>query len=351
MNRSKGEICFYIKSLDKAQSKISVNVLVNEVQAIQNLMYIIGDYLEGYKPRNGGDYPKSVKENCELVITDVQQGSLAVHMGLSQPQQALPIPDLEGTYGERAIKMANSVLGITSSEDLIYPKILALFEGDEHRAYRSLQELDSIWPDDDLPYHIEVNFGEKERIELKPERKPIIKDALVKQPEPSAKTISGRLVEISVERKRQFVLDTPEGRYTCKYPQELEEYVIRRIKNLVSVSGILENNKRIINIESEMAFKPLKYLPLTHVKFDEDNTKELNRAINLEVDFEDNEYILYNADFKLLVTSKDLKDGMDEINNEFMELWSDYVEEDINNLSEGGILFRKKLLSVFNEGI
>lgn len=314
-------------------------------------MYLIGDYLEGHKARSAGDYPKSVKQNCELVITGVEQGSLAVRMGLSQPQKALPFPDLDGTFGERAIKMANTVLGIASSEHLIYPKILGLFEEDEHRAYRSLQELENIWPDEDLPYHIEVSFGKKERVELKPERKPIIRDALVKPPEPSAKTVTGRLVEISVERKRQFAVDTPDGRYVCKYPPELEEYVIRRIKHLVSVSGTLEGNKRVINIENEMAFKPLKYLNYTHVKFDTDRIKELAKPINLEVDFEDEEYILYNSEFNLLVTSKDLKEGMEEINKEFLLFWSDYVKEDINNLTEGGIGFREKLLSLFNEGI
>ncbi|PKL58453.1 MAG: hypothetical protein CVV34_02210, partial [Methanomicrobiales archaeon HGW-Methanomicrobiales-5] len=75
------------------------------------------------------------------------------------------------------------------------------------------------------------------------------------------------------------------------------------------------------------------------------------KSINLEVDFEDEEYILYNNDFNLLVTSKNLKEGMAEINREFVLLWSDYVEEDINNLTEGGIRFREKLLSLFNGAI
>lgn len=351
MDKTAKDINVYIKSLDKAHPKISVNILVSNIQAIQNLMYLIGDYLEGHKARNAGDYPKSVKDNCELVITGVKQGSLEIQMRPSQTQQALPIPDLEGTYGERAIKMANCALGIASSEHLVYPRVLDLFGGDEHRAYRSLQELESIWPDEDSPYQIEVGFGGKERVELKPERKPIIRDALVKPPEPSAKTVSGRLVEISVERKRQFAVDTPDGRYICKYPRELEEYVIKRIKNLVSVSGVLEGRRKVINIESEMAFKPLKYLQFSQVKFDKKTVKELAKPINLEVDFDDEEYILYNNDFNLLVTSKNLKEGMDEINREFVLLWSDYVEEDINNLSEGGIQFREKLLSLFNGAI
>ena len=52
-----------------------------------------------------------------------------------------------------------------------------------------------------------------------------------------------------------------------------------------------------------------------------------------------------------LVTSGNLKDGVERINDELKLLWLDYVEEETGNLTEGGIVFRNKLRSLLDEGI
>jgi len=348
MVRSSREIALYIKSNDKNHPEISVNALISNFQAIQNLMYIMGDHLEGHQPRTAGDFPKSVKQNCELVISRLEQGSAAITMRVSHDQYGLP--GAGGTYGERAISLVGTVIDIASNKEDIFPEVVELLHGDEHRAIRSVQELENLWPDEDSIYDVTLGFGSLGPIKLDRTRKPIIKNALIRPPKPTEKTISGRMVELRVDRKRQFVIDTPEGKYTCRYPPELEEFVIKRIKQLVSVSGSIGKTARSINIEGEMAFKPLNSLPLTHIRFNED-IRELRYPIDLEVEFENDEYILYNNEFNLLVTSDNLKDGVERINDELKLLWLDYVEEETGNLTEGGVVFRNKLRSLLDEGI
>ena len=347
MVRSSREIALYIKSNDKNHPEISVNALISNFQAIQNLMYIMGDHLEGHQPRTAGDFPKSVKQNCELVISRLEQGSAAITMRVSHDQYGLP--GAGGTYGERAISLVGTVIDIASNQEDIFPEVVELLHGDEHRAIRSVQELENLWPDEDSIYDVTLGLALWGRSTDRT-RKPIIKNALIRPPKPTEKTISGRMVELRVDRKRQFVIDTPEGKYTCRYPPELEEFVIKRIKQLVSVSGSIGKTARSINIEGEMAFKPLNSLPLTHIRFNED-IRELRYPIDLEVEFENDEYILYNNEFNLLVTSGNLKDGVERINDELKLLWLDYVEEETGNLTEGGIVFRNKLRSLLDEGI
>jgi len=62
----------------KTTRRYPFNALISNFQAIQNLMYIMGDHLEGHQPRTAGDFPKSVKQNCELVISRLEQGSAAI---------------------------------------------------------------------------------------------------------------------------------------------------------------------------------------------------------------------------------------------------------------------------------
>lgn len=343
------EISINIASHSEEHPKISVNALISNFQAIQNLMYVICDHLEGHKPRAAGDFPKTVKDNCELEISELKQGSVDATVRLSHNQYGLP--GAGGTFGERAISIAGTIIDIASSQDEIYPKVLSILNNDEDRAVKSIEVVDNLWPEQDSIYDVNIGFGSAEKVKLDPQRKPIIKNAIIKSPKPIKKTVTGRLVELSVDKKRQFIIDTPEGKYTCKYPPELEGIVIKRIKQLVSVSGSTEEGQRTINIANEKEFKPLKNLPLTHIRFDESHVLSLRVPINLEVEFENDEYILYNDDFSLLVTCNDLKDGVDRINGEFKLLWFDYVEEDVSKLTEGGVQFREKLLSLPAEGI
>jgi len=89
---------------------------------------------------------------------------------------------------------------------------------------------------------------------------------------------------------------------------------------------------------------------ITHIRLDEGIYK-LRYPIDLEIEFESDEYILHNNEFNLLTTSRDLKDGIERIGDELKLLWLDYSEEETRNLTEGGIIFRDKLHSLLNEEI
>jgi len=53
-------------------------------------IYYIVDDLEGNTPRKGGDFPNSVKERAQLVVTEMRIGSVEAQLAISDTQMGLP---------------------------------------------------------------------------------------------------------------------------------------------------------------------------------------------------------------------------------------------------------------------
>jgi len=88
------------------------------------------------------------------------------------------------------------------------------------------------------------------------------------------------------------------------------------------------------------------HIPLMYVKI-HGEIREVKNPIDLSVEFEDGDYIIYNNDFHLLVVAPDLKEAMQEINYELAANWEDYVERDAGDLTKGALEFRENLRGLF----
>lgn len=87
------------------------------------------------------------------------------------------------------------------------------------------------------------------------------------------------------------------------------------------------------------------YIPLIYVRV-RGEIRELADPIELCVEVEGGEYILYNHAYRLLAVAPDLREGLIEITAEFETNWKDFVERDENDLTDGALQFRRKLLSL-----
>ncbi|MEA3324311.1 MAG: hypothetical protein U9Q37_04135 [Euryarchaeota archaeon] len=57
-------------------------------------------------------------------------------------------------------------------------------------------------------------------------------------------------------------------------------------------------------------------------------------------------YIAYNDDLGLLVAAQSMKEAIEGINEEFVTLWSEYVEVTEHELTDGAKNFRDKLIEL-----
>ena len=78
----------HIATKDKDHKPISAAIVAENFQKIQNIIYYIVDDLEGNVPRRGGDFPNSVKEKSELVLTGMRFGSIEAELTISNSQPA-----------------------------------------------------------------------------------------------------------------------------------------------------------------------------------------------------------------------------------------------------------------------
>ncbi len=337
-------IRIHIATKDNDHKPVSAAIVAENFQKIQNIICYIVDDLEGNVPRRGGDFPNSVKEKCELVLTGIRLGSIEAELTISNSQTGLPG---EETFGERAISIGNEIIqAISKDEDAAY--VVSRLIKNEQRSYRIIREFESIWPDCESKYKIGLNFGVKPMVFLDPACKHVLRSILSRPADNAEKVVMGRLMEVRVDQKRSFQIDTIEGMVTCFYAPELEDKIVENIGRLVLVKGVmaLERGKYALCIREEKSIEGLGWLPLSDVIIGGKSSK-LKEPIYLDVLYENDNYILSNDKFHLRAEEPSLKTAMEEINKEIEVLWEDYVEASLEELSKDALDLRKELISAF----
>jgi hypothetical protein len=224
--------------------------------------------------------------------------------------------------------------------------VVSRYIKNEERSYRIIREFESIWPDGESRYNIHLNFGKTPVILLDPARKNALRAILSRPPENTEKSVMGRLMEVRVDQKRSFQIDTVEGLVTCLYAPALEEKIVENIGRLVLVRGVmaLERGKYNLSLKDEKSLEGIDWLPLSDVKIGGKSIK-LKEPIYLDVSYEDDNYIISNDRFHLRAEDSSLKAAIAEINEEIEVLWEDYVEAGLDELSQDALDLRRELIS------
>ena len=84
-------------------------------------------------------------------------------------------------------------------------------------------------------------------------------------------------------------------------------------------------------------------VPLIYVRI-QGIIRELRRPIEISIETDGEEYILYNHEYRLLVTAPDLSRGLKDIVDEFEENWDGFVLQDESTLLAGALDLKEKLL-------
>lgn len=332
-------------------NKVSVEYLAEIFQHLQNILYSIGDHLEGNEPRSKGDFPQSVKDHCTLVISRLNTGSVHAQMQIGDIQESLP--EMQ-TLGEKAISVSDGLLRLLLKEDVIdmnrINSELCNIINNPHRLNRILREYDAIWPEDISKIKVSFQFGKSSSIPLDPSRKDLIRSILRKAPVEYEKEIEGRLIELRVDKKREFQIDSTEGLITCQYTPEIESIITGSIGELVRIRGLMKpkGGKFVLHINDENSLDSLKHINIKSFMIGKVE-KHLKDPISVNVIFENDQYIVSNDEMGLLVAAHSMKNAYEEIQEELAILWSEYVNVDENELTNGAKQFREKLIDLLGQ--
>lgn len=86
-------------------------------------------------------------------------------------------------------------------------------------------------------------------------------------------------------------------------------------------------------------------IPLMHVKINQ-KIIELKEPVEITVEMDEDEYILFNHEYRLLVVASHVYDGMKDILDEFEENWKDFALGDENDMGKDALELRQKLCSI-----
>jgi len=341
-------IRIYIKPKDEKQKEVSIITIADFFKNLQILLYQVCDEIVENEVRKTGRYPNFIKDHCDLVLKNVVISSTDAIVGLGSSQTILPFPDVSNTIGEQAIAKTHKIFEIVQERDNIYPDLSPEIS-DKERRYRVLSAVDGIWPDENNRYEYNLAIGEKTLNKMNPKRKPKIREALKREPEPSEKTIFGRLVELDVTKKHSCQIETESGKIKCKYSPNLMSGIKGNIGEFIAVSGEMKNSTTI-TLTSEFAIRRIETIPIKHMILDE-HLMELKKEVELSVNYdkEHENYIIDSNLFNVFSINNKLDLAIKDIKEQIGMLWKGFVKDDISNLSESAIGFRNLLIEIIGE--
>jgi len=78
---------------------------------------------------------------------------------------------------------------------------------------------------------------------------------------------------------------------------------------------------------------------------------ELKKEVSLDIDYdrEKDKYTLENDQLNIFAVDNNLDQAIESIEEQIGMLWKEFVKEDITNLTESAIDFRKMLLNMLGE--
>lgn len=114
-------------------------------------------------------------------------------------------------------------------------------------------------------------------------------------------------------------------KYLKLYPRETYSDIIGRLTE----SGI--------HPQQQVPFT----IPLMHVKIRQ-KIIELIKPVEISVEMDEDEYILFNHEYRLLVVTSDIQDGMRGILEEFEENWKDFTLGDVKTMGGGALELKIK---------
>lgn len=318
--------------------KISALYLAEALQHTQNILYQVGDYLSGNTVRQKGDFPKPIKESCTLFVTELKNGSAIATMNVYNGQNGL---------GINSLCITDDLMTALSKIDVSEEKLHEIIN-DPRRVNKILREVNLMLPDEESNLNLSFSFDNSKTTTFNFKQKEKIESILHKAPEKGEKEVFGRLIDVRVDKNRSIQIDSIDGLIRCKYTSDIEEYVTSLLGKFVKIRGKITpipSGTFVLEIDQESCIEPLSQYILTSVEIDNIPVK-LKQTIPIELDFENDYYIAFNDNLRLLCAQPTLKKTIEGIREEFDTLWSEYVKANEQELSEGGKALRNRLIDI-----
>lgn len=327
---------------ENRQKNIPITVVADYLRRVQHILYLICDQVEKNPFRSCGDFPGSVKDKCELVVTDLSIGSVCAALSLASPQTGL-FPEFPQP-GIQAINIFGKLVNASASEDEDVETHFTHEIPDVSRARKLMREFRELIPEEQSDITVSLGAGEREPVVLSPRYRDRFQKALQHSAEDPEIEILGRLVEISVDKKRRLRVDTPIGEKLISYSPDVEPDLLQNVGRIVRFKATtnMKKSNAIAHIDDDVTLVALERIPISELVI-HGTTYVLDTPLEFEMEFEEEEYILTNCDLHLVVSCRRLKDCGRQVSEQMESLIDTYCSEPDEALTQDGREFRDRL--------
>ena len=329
--------------------KIGLEGVGNLLISLQNMVWHMGNYIEGLPYSDHGRLKNHIIEDYGLVIKALSSGSIAIDVGAKETFAQARFE--EGSVSLGPLPVDRAVTKITDFIEAIYNdsgRNLDDVVSDISYKSRLLSDVSNIWPrknGSNLRFQgqgkrcFDLNDLNRNRLE---------RFASVNFREKEEEVRIGILADLRVENGKQMKIEKIGEEFTANYPPDLEFKArdllglpVRVFGHAERVSGQSKIKKfEVINIE---LFD--KY-PL--IEFDFDGIKFTpNLAIEIQVEYGEGAWTLSLPFIDSVGYAENFYDAKRMLKENVHFLWNEYVLCSEDELGETGKMLRKIFLDIF----
>ena len=329
--------------------KIGLEVAGNLLITLQNMVWHMGNYIEGLPYSDHGRLKNQIIEDYGLVIKALSSGSIAIDVGAQETLAQARFE--EGSVSLKPLPVDRAVTKVTDFIEAIRNdsgRNLDDVVSDISYKSRLLSDVSNIWP---RKRGYNLNFrGQGGRcFDLSDSNRGQLERFVSVKPRDKEEEVQiGILADLRVENGKQMRIEKIGDEFTANYPPDLELKArdllglpVRVFGHAERISGQSKIKKfEVINIE---LFD--KY-PL--IEFDFDGMKFIpNLSIETQVDYDDGFWTLSLPFIDSVGYADDFYDAERMLKEHVHFLWNEYVLCSEDELGETGKMLRKILQDIF----
>lgn len=326
-------------------NQVPVEILVQTLSGLQTLVYLLAA-----KEDKIFKIDKNLRKKYTLRCQIPKSGSYAIPIALS----AFPNSKLSH---EPSLVMDNLERFLQSLQETDFTYVQKIFP--EHKIMaKALQEVQKFLPKNENRWQFRFYRMNRFEVVLTNNTYQQIKNWLTEQSQTTTSwmTMAGKIISIDFEHKSFILKDcASQRRVKCTYrEQRLEEIIIENKRKSVQITGIyyFDPNDNLLKIENVERIEIQDLSPI-HLKEISWKSKKLilKHPLVLEPFWDDTQQLLIVEKplINLYAYAYTREQLLEEINEQILFMWHEYVKSDESKLAPDAIKLKKELIKFFQE--
>jgi|GEM_PF-4830635 len=343
------------KGLKEAQGTIAVPLLVNKLDLLQTLNYIVGEYTEKrpFNIANFGARKKSTLNQYTLILKDLKKGSTEAVFSPVGSQTAFDIDTPQftpTTKGVASLNVIHELIGHIESDDDPSEYLNKTIKDLKYRN-RVGQLLLELYPKEEDTYSIcfinGANVSFRLDGKLRPQAKRMIDSNYSEEKDTLDCPVLGNIFEPNRLGMKSFITSIGGKKHTIPVTSEIFEQIIENSGHVVELECYyrVDFSGDITDVYDVTSVTKKDYIELWDISYKNREyslTKPLIVKIESNIEKE-NDWFLKNEDLGIMSVSENWDDAVCAFNEEFDVFVQEYVLTK-DKLSPGAIKLRDKIL-------